>query len=201
MLTVGTHNLHDETGHPTPFADVILFTEAIHSEVRDELATTHDVYVCWQQRDLIIAISKRLKQERVNRHYRLVHPGVAKVTPHRGEFWLTLRLEGVETAVQVGHWINAAHPPYRRGEAGFRRAMWRRHQRIALRIIRRHKRKGRVVLAGGDLNTPHGVKGYAGVLHEVGDHFDRLGSTVRLRDLVVMSRMGSDHPRLRARVA
>jgi hypothetical protein len=201
MLTVGTHNLHDHTGTPTPFADVILFTEAIHSEVRDELATTHNVYVCRFQRDLVIAISKRLKQERVKRHYRLVHPGVAKVTPHRGEFWLTLRLEGVETAVQVGHWINAAHPPYRRGEATFRRAMWRRHQRISLRIIRRHKRKGRVVLAGGDLNTPHGVKGYAGVLNEVGDHYDRLGSTVRLRDLVVMSRMGSDHPRLRARVA
>jgi hypothetical protein len=200
VLTLGTHNLHDHTGTATPFADVILFTEAIHSEVRDELATTHTVYVCRFQRDLVIAIAKRLEQENVREHYRLVHPGVAKVTPHRGEFWLTLRLGDVETAVQAGHWINAAHPPYRRGEKWFRRAMWRRHQRISQRIIRRHKRKGRVVLAGGDLNTPRGVSGYAGVLNEVGDHFDRLGSSVRLRDLEVMSRMGSDHPRLRARV-
>lgn len=200
MLTLATHNLHDETGHPTPFADVILFTEAIHSEVRDELATTHNVYVCWQQRDLIIAISKRLKQTGVKRHYRLVHTGVAKVTPHRGEYWLTLVLEGHDTGIQVGHWINAAHPPYRRGEATFRRLMWRRHQRIALRIIRRHKRKGRIVLAGGDLNTPRGVKGYNGELHEVGDHFDRLASSRPLRDLETLSRMGSDHPRLRATV-
>ena len=36
------------------------------------------------------------------------------------------------------------------------------------------------MLAGGDVNTPHGVKGYPG-MHEVGDHFDRLASTTRLR--------------------
>jgi hypothetical protein len=199
-LTLGTHNLHDETGHPTPFADVILFTEAIHSEVRDELATTHDVYVCWQQRDLIIAVSKRLEQGRVKRHYRLVHPGVAKVTPHRGTFWLTLRLNGQPCAIVVEHRINAAFPPFKRGEPWFRRAMWRRHTRVTLRIIARHRRKFRHVLCGGDVNTPRGVKGYPG-LHEVGDHYDRLASTRPLRDLVVMSRMGSDHPRLRARVS
>lgn len=198
MLTLGTHNLHDATGHPTPFADVILFTEAIHSEVRDELGTTHNVYVCRFQKDLVIAISKRLETGTVREHYRLVHPGVAKVTPHRGEFWLTLTLEGKPTAIQVGHWINAAFPPYRRGEARFRRAMWRRHQRTSLRIIRRHIRKGRRVLAGGDLNAVRGVKGYAGVLHEVGEHYDRLASTTRLRSPEVMSRMGSDHPRLKA---
>lgn len=200
MLTVGTHNLHDHTGTPTPFADVLIFTEAIHSEVRDELGTTHNVYVCRYQRDLVIAISKRLKTADVREHYRLVHPGVAKVTPHRGEFWLTLRLQGDPTAIQAGHWINAAFPPYRRGEATFRRLMWRRHQRISLRIIRRHIRNGRKVIAGGDLNTPRGIKGYAGVLHEVGDHFDRLGSTRLLRAPAVMSRMGSDHPRLKATV-
>lgn len=200
MLTIGTHNLRDRTGHPTPFADVILFTEAIHSEVRDELATTHDVYVCWQQRDLIIAISKRLKQERVKRHYRLVHPGVAKVTPHRGTFWLSLILNGHPTAIVVEHRINAAFPPFKRGERWFRPRMWRRHTRVTLRIIARHRRKHRIVLAGGDTNTPRGVKGYPG-LHEVGDHFDRLASSRQLRDLKVMSRMGSDHPRLRANVS
>lgn len=198
-LTLGCHNLHDETGHPTPFADVLLFTEAIHSEVRDELATTHDVYVCWQQRDLVIAISKRLEQGRVRRHYRLVHPGLAKVTPHRGTFWLTLNLAGVPTAIVVEHRINAAFPPFKRGERWFRPRMWRWHTRVTLRIITRHRRKHRQVLAGGDVNTPHGVKGYPG-LHEVGDHFDRLASSRPLRDLQMMSRMGSDHPRLRARV-
>ena len=66
-----------------------------------------------------------------------------------------------------------------------------------MRIIARQKRKGRRVLAGGDVNTPNGVKGYPG-LHEVGHHFDRLASTQPLKSPELMSRMGSDHPRLRA---
>lgn len=198
-LTLGTHNTLDGAAPATPFADVVLLTEAIPAKVRDELATTHDVYVCRFQKDLVIAIRRTLTQERVKSHYRLVHPGVAKVTPHRGTFWLTLRLNGQPTAIVVEHRINAAFPPFKRGEPWFRRAMWRRHTRISLRIIARQRRKFRHVLCGGDTNTPRGIKGYPG-LHEVGDHFDRLASTRPLRDLVVMSRMGSDHPRLRARV-
>lgn len=198
-LALGTHNTLDGAAPATPFCDVLLLTEAIHSKVRDELATTHNVYVCWQQRDLIIAIRNTLTQERIKRQYRLVHPGVAKVTPHRGTFWLTLMLNGRPTAILVEHRINAAFPPFKRGEPWFRQAMWRRHTKVTLRIISRHRRKHRIVLAGGDVNTPHGVKGYPG-LHEVGDHYDRLASTRPLRDLVVMSRKGSDHPRLRARV-
>lgn len=200
MLTLGTFNTLDGRGRLTPFADIILVTEAIATKVRAELADTHDVYPCRWQRDLAIAISKTLDAERVRTHYRPVHPGIAKVTPHRGEFWLTLRLEGDDTAIQVGHWINAAFPPYRRGEARFRRAMWRRHQRIALRIIRRHIAKGRTVYAGGDLNTIPGVLGYAGVLHEVGAHFDRLASTRRLPVAQRLSKNGSDHHRLKASV-
>ena len=198
-LTLGTFNTLDGKGTVLPFADVLLFTEAIPRKVRRELRETHDVYVCRWQKDLIIAIRKTLTQERVRPHYRLVHPGLAKVTPHRGTFWLTLNLAGVPTAVVVEHRINAAFPPFRRGERWFRPRMWRRHTRVTMRIIARHRRKHRQVLVGGDVNTPRGVKGYPG-LHEVGDHFDRLASSRPLRDLQVMSRMGSDHPRLRARV-
>lgn len=199
MLTLGTHNTLDGRAPATDFADVLLFTEAIPVKVRAELADTHEVYVCRFQKDLVIAISKRLEQGKVRPHYRLVHPGLAKVTPHRGTFWLTLNLAGVPTAVVVEHRINAAFPPFRRGERWFRPRMWRMHTRVTLRIIARHRRKHRQVLVGGDTNTPRGVKGYPG-LHEVGDHFDRLASSRPLRDLVVMSRMGSDHPRLRVRV-
>lgn len=198
-LTLGTYNTLDGKGTVNDFADVLLLTEAIPRKVRHELRETHDVYVCRFQRDLIIAIRKTLGQEKVRTHYRLVHPGLAKVTPHRGTFWLSLVLNGHPTAIVVEHRINAAFPPYRRGEGGFRRAMWRRHTRVTLRIIARHRRKHRIVLVGGDVNTPHGVKGYPG-LHEVGDHFDRLASIRPLRDLETLSRMGSDHPRLRARV-
>ena len=196
-MILATHNLLDGRAPATDFGDVLLFTEAIPRKVRVELRDSHDVYVCRFQSDLIIAIRKTLAQENVRTHYRLVHPGIAKVTPHRGTFWLTLTLEGKPAAVLVEHRINAAFPPFKRGERWYRPRMWRLHTRATMRIIERQKRKGRRVLAGGDVNTPHGVKGYPG-LHEVGDHFDRLASTTRLRSPEVMSRMGSDHPRLKA---
>lgn len=198
-LTLGTFNTLDGKGTVLPFADVLLLTEADYRKVRRELRETHDVYVCRWQKDLIIAIRKTLGQERVRTHYRLVHPGLAKVTPHRGTFWLTLLLEGRPTTILVEHRINAAFPPFKRGERWFRPRMWRKHTRVTMRIVARHRRKNRQVLVGGDVNTPRGVKGYPG-LHEVGDHFDRLASSRPLRDLQVLSRMGSDHPRLRARV-
>lgn len=199
MTTLGTFNTLDGKGTVVPFADVLLLTESIPAKVRRELRETHDVYVCRYQKDLCIAIRKTLSQERVKTHYRLVHPGIAKVTPHRGTFWLTLLLEGQPTAVLVEHRINAAFPPYRRGEHWLRPRWWRKHTRVSLRIIERHKRKGRRVLSGGDVNTPRGVKGYPG-LHEVGEHFDRLASTRPLREVQTLSRMGSDHHRLKATV-
>lgn len=197
MTTLGCFNTLDGKGTVTDFADILLLTEAIPAKVRTELAATHNVYVCKYQHDLIIAIRKTMSQERIRPHYRLVHPGIAKVTPHRGTFWLTLTLNGRPATVLVEHRINAAFPPFKRGERWYRPRMWRLHTKVSLRIIARQKRKGRRVLAGGDVNTPRGVKGYPG-LHEVGEHFDRLASTQPLRSPEVMSRMGSDHNRLRA---
>lgn len=198
MTTLGTFNTLDGKGTLTDFADVILITEGIPKKVRHELRDTHDVYVCRFQRDLAIAVRKTMAQEKVRTHYRLVHPGVAKVTPHRGTFWLTLRLEGKPTTILVEHRINAAFPPFRRGERLYRPLMWNLHTKITLRIIRRRIRKGDEVHAGGDVNTPRGVSGYQGVLNEVGAHFDRLASTKRLTGVEVLSRMGSDHNRLKA---
>ncbi len=201
MLTIGTHNLLDGAAPASPFGDVLLLTEAIPRKVRAELRDTHDVYVCRFQRDLIIAIRKTMAVEKVRTHYRLVHPGIAKVTPHRGTFWLTLSLNGKPTAIVVEHRINAAFPPFRRGERWYRPKMWRLHQKVSLRIVARQIRKGRQVLAGGDLNCIPGVSGYDGMLHEVGDGFDRLASTRELNDARTLSRMGSDHHRLVATVA
>ena len=62
------------------------------------------------------------------------------------------------------------------------------------------KKKGYTIYAGGDLNTPIGVSGYRGVLNEVGRKYDRLGSTRELTDAKRLSRLGSDHFRLRATV-
>lgn len=198
MTTLGTFNTLDGKGTVTDFGDVLLLTEAIPRKVRHELRGTHDVYVCRWQRDLIIAIRKTLPQERVRKHYRLVHPGIPKVTPHRGTFWLSLRLEGQPTAILVEHRINAAFAPFKRGEGLYRKTMWALHTRMTLRIIRRLKKRGYTVHAGGDLNTPRGVSGYRGVLNEAGKGLDRLGSTRRLTYVETLSRMGSDHHRLRA---
>ena len=200
MTTLGTFNTLDGKGTVTDFADVLLLTEAIPRKVRAELRSTHDVYACRFQRDLIIAIRKTMATEHVRTHYRLVHPGIAKVTPHRGTFWLTLLLNGEPTAIVVEHRINAAFPPFRRGERWYRPRMWRLHQKVSLRIIERQIVKGREVLAGGDLNTIPGVYGYGKLLHEVGRGFDRLASTRRLTDPAELSRMGSDHHRLVASV-
>ena len=51
-LTIGTHNLLDGRAPATDFADIIFFTEAT-ARVQRDLAGTHDIYVCEQQRDLL----------------------------------------------------------------------------------------------------------------------------------------------------
>lgn len=205
--TFATHNLHDETGTPTPFADVLLFTEAIPARVSEALPLSYVVAPCRWQRDLVIAwkrdafTPKRNRRGRIVKHYRLAHPGLAKVTPHRGTYWINGWLaDGTPATLLVEHRINAAFPPFVRGERWLRPRYWRRHTRITLRIIRRRIRRGAVVLAGGDQNTPTGVSAYQGVLHEVGTHYDRLGSSLPIGDVDVLSRKGSDHSRLRASV-
>jgi hypothetical protein len=203
MTTIGTHNLGDRRGTPTAFADVILFTEAIPDRIREVLADEYDVHVCRWQKDLVVATRKGVFAKRSER-YLPAGPGVRKVTPHRGTYELVGRLEGVPCAILDEHRINAGFPPYRRGKGWFRSAMWKFHTGITLRRIRHHKRLGRLVLAGGDVNTPPNVDGYRGVLQEVGrtvgHGYDRLASNRPLRAVRPLSRMGSDHPRLKARV-
>lgn len=197
MITLGTYNTWDGKGTVTPFADVILLTEAVPEKVRAQIGSTHCLYVCDRQRDLIIAVRKSLDWN-LEAHYKRAHPGVAKVTPNRGTFWLTD--DDRKIALLVEHRINAAFAPFKRGEGLYRRAMWSIHTRMTLRIIRRLKRDGYTVHAGGDLNTPRGISGYRGVLNEVGKGLDRIGSTRKLTDVQVLSPNGSDHHRLRATV-
>jgi hypothetical protein len=180
-VTFGTHNLHDAESPATPFADVICFTEAIPDKVRAQLARTHEVYICRWQRDLVIAVARHLDFHDVKPHYRLVHPGVPLVTPHRGIFWLTGKVGIVDLLLAAldEHRINAAHPPFRRGEKWFRRRMWKRHTRRTNKIIRRLIRRGYVVLAGGDTNTPNGVSAYDTTMIETGRGYDRIAVSSR----------------------
>lgn len=198
-MKFGTHNLHDTTGKATPFADVIIFTEAIPALVKEQLPPDYRVVVCRSQKDLIIAYRKNSGFKRALRRprYHKIVDGVAKVTPNRGTFWVYGKLNGKKCVVIAEHRINAAFPPYIRGEDRFRKAMWIKHTAFTTRLIDRLKAAGKIVLAGGDLNTPRGVKGYTGSLTEVGDHFDRLGvHGVKARSPKVLSKEGSDHNRL-----
>lgn len=198
-LDVGTHNLHDETGTPTPFADVLIFTEAIPARVREALGRDYVVKVCRWQRDLVIAWRRDLDVQVIGKpRYRLVHPGLARVTPHRGTYVVKVRLLGTRTKLIAEHRINAAFPPFIRGESWLRPRLWRRHDKVTNAIIRRSLAAGWDVLAGGDANTPERVRAYSSLPHEVGDGFDRLGSNRPLAEGEVLARKGSDHHRLRA---
>ena len=196
MTTIGTHNLLDGAAPATPFADVIFFTEAT-SRVHDDLRQGYDVFTCSKQRDLAIAVDIQLGLTPfLKEHYERALFGARKVSPHRGTYWLTDDKRGV--ALIVEHRINAAFPPFKRGEALFRKLAWWSHTRMTLRIIKRLKKQGYTIYAGGDLNTPEGVSGYKGTLHEVGRRYDRLGSTRPLKNAKRLPRLGSDHFRWRA---
>lgn len=198
MTKFGAHNLHDEAGKPTAFADIIVFTEAIASKVRDVLIPKgYVVVVCQEQRDLVIAYNPDVFQPTHKPRYKLIHGGVAGVTPHRGTFWLKGRMRGKKAVIIAEHRINAAFPPFVRGEPRLRQSHWRKHTRFTVGLIKSFIKRGWIVLAGGDLNTIKRVKGYRGVLREYGDHFDRVGvHGVGSKNLQVLSRSGSDHPRL-----
>jgi hypothetical protein len=197
-MKFGTHNLHDEAGTPTAFADIIVFTEAIPRNIKRVLRPLgYRVNVCGPQRDLVIAYKKGTFQRRGLNHYKKIHGGVAEVTPHRGVFWIHGRLNGHKAVIIAEHRINAAFPPYIRGEAKFRAECWNKHTNFTVEKIRKWKRKGKIILAAGDLNTPRRVKGYRGELNEAGNGLDRVGvHGVKAHDLVRLSFEGSDHPRV-----
>lgn len=195
MPTLGTHNLLDGKAPATAFADILFFTEAHPLEGR---LLGYATRICSRQRDLAIAFEPPMTD--IREHYKRCHWGIPKVTPNRGTFWLTGRVGDEKVALVDEHRINAAFAPFKRGEGLFRKTMWEMHTRMTLRIVRELKRQGYTVHAGGDLNTPRGISGYRGVLNEAGHGLDRLGSTRRLSDVEVLSRMGSDHHRLKATV-
>lgn len=201
-LTVGAHNLHDQAGRPTPFADLVLFTETDPRRLmrRFHSLAGYALLVCKRQPDLAIAYRRRLF-EPTGSDYRLAHSGVAGVTPHRGTWAVDGILAGVDATLVVEHRINAAFPPYVRGEATFRRRCWETHTAMTLGWVRELDRAGQLVVSGGDANTPHGEKAYRGALDEIGRSLDRLAVTrkrANLRDAEYLGRVGSDHPRLRA---
>lgn len=213
-FTLGTHNTLDGEGRESMFADLLFFTEAALTP-RDHarfIARGFGLLECPEQRDLAIAYRRSLFRRRDRIHYHRVVDGVAGVTPNRGTAWLTLEHRATATAIAAvwEHRINAAFPPYVRGEPVFRRKAWHDHTDHTLDLIDRLVTSRYLVLAGGDVNTPDGVRGYWPAL-ERGFHFDRLALRVEpdgnphelpwsLGPTEYLSNLGSDHPRLRVQV-
>lgn len=198
-VTVGTHNTLDGAAEATDFADIMFFTEAMPAKVRSALHQTHRVWACPKQKDLVIAVHKRLDPKVRGNRYKLSNFGIKLVTPKRGTWKLELDLLGRAVDAIIDHRINAAFPPFIRGERIIRPRFWKRHTRITKDMIRESKAKRRRVLYGGDPNTPKNITAVGNVLqYEVGDGKDRLASNVELTDVRVLSKAGSDHHRLRA---
>lgn len=215
LHSFGTHNLHDTDGVPTFFADVVLFTEAIPATIRGKARAArarlggrlagYTIRVCPQQRDLVIALRRRHYLVTGTQYVR-VHPGRAKVTPNRGTFAVETRERATDRRVVfiVEHRINAAFPPFIRGEADFREARWRQHTTATTSLICRYLARGWEVRVGGDTNTPRNVGAYEDLyelessFHERGVGLDRLGSSEPMHAFEVLSRAKSDHPRIRA---
>jgi hypothetical protein len=201
MTTTGTHNLHDED-LAIGFADILFFTEAIPDEVYDALSEDYVVNVCRWQKDLIICWRKGLDIKDLGSGYRFAHIGIVKVTPRRGTYIKKVRLNGAKTKLLCHHRINAAFPPYIRGESRLRPLFWRRHTKMDVRYARRSIRRGWQILTGGDPNTPKDVLAWRGLLDEAADGFDRLGSHPRrLRNVTQTKAKEAVHPRLSATVA
>lgn len=201
-MRFGTHNLHDEAGRPTPFADIIVFTEAIPSEVKRVLEPLgYVVRVCRRQKDLVIAYRRGSFKMRGIPRYKKVVDGIAQVTPNRGTFWINGILDDKPTTIIAEHRINAAFEPFIRGEGLFRARMWRKHTQFTQSLIERLQGRGKNILAGGDLNTPRLVRGYGGLLREYGGGFDRLGvGGRRSGDVRLGGDAGSDHKKLSVEV-
>lgn len=203
-FTVGTHNLADEHGLPTAFADVLGYTEAAVLGLRARYAEWREkrrLIVCQAQRSLALSLKKDLFRV-TERMYLRAHEGRAGVTPARGTFVVKTihRPTGRKVAFVLEHRINAAFPPFVRGEAAFREACWDNHQKITLNAIRVLKQENYTVFAFGDLNTPSDVEGYAGRLTELGHGYDRIACSrdAALADFQRLSRVGSDHHRIKA---
>lgn len=203
--SIGTHNTHDDAGRVTLFADAIGFCEAIAPKVRERVAIAargYAVRVCRRQRDLVFVARRRVWRI-LRAYYVPVHEGREEVSPHRGTFVIEARRRatGRREVFLVPHRVNAAFPPYVRGEAVWRADRWEKHRNVDDGLARDYRDRGWEVHAMGDVNTPHGVVGFPALPWEVGRGFDRLASTVDLVDVEYLGEAGSDHPRLRARLA
>lgn len=222
----GTHNTLDGEGRTTFFASVIGFTEGIADTIekavsrknrrkkarRSGLVRGYRMLVCERQKDLVMVFNRFLYKY-VDQEYIRVHDGKAKVSPNRGEWAVTLReRQGVlrrPTGDFVtfiwGHRVNAAFPPYIRGEGAWRKERWEMHDWTSNTLIQKYLELGHRVRTGGDPNTPkrringRWIRAYSSLPHEVGyGQFDRLGSSDPIESHEELDAVGSDHKRMRA---
>lgn len=203
LITFGTWNTLDGKADESTFTkDVIIFTEAMPAEVRRELGKTHAIYVCQDQKDLVLAVHRRLKPRMREQDYRKAHGGIPKVTPKRGSWRTLIELTAIDRWLDGvwDHRINAAFPPFIRGERIIRSRFWKKHTRITKDMLREAKALANeftLVAYGGDPNTPERVTAVGNVLaHEEGTGKDRIAANRPIKDFTVGPKNGSDHHRI-----
>lgn len=203
--TVGTHNLnvHDGKADAHPFADVLLFTETTKAEVAHDLPEDYVVDVCKRNRSLTVAWQEDVFR-RTGHVYKAAHPGLAKVTPARGTYAvLGIDEAGRKTALIVEWRINAARPPYKRGEPLLRKILHAIHSGVTKRLVLRLRRQGHAIYVAGDANLPKHERAYPYLPSEVGQvgrGLDRIGSTRRLGQVTMTRAAEGAHPTLAARI-
>lgn len=198
----GTHNLLDGKGRATEFADIMFFTEAPSvAEVSQELGHGWIVRKCSSQKDLVVAYRRDAGIKLRRAHYVPAHPGRSLVTPARGTWKLEFEIVGVDVDVVFDHRINAAFPPFIRGEKIFRIAMWKLHTGISKAMARRSKKKGRIVVGVGDPNVVADHQAWGKVLpFEHRHNKDVIASNRPLIDKEVGAKDGSDHNKIWASI-
>lgn len=204
--TVGTHNLnvHDGKARATPFAEWLMWTEVSDGDLDGMREWGYMTSRCALQRTLAVSWHADTFTKR-RTLYRPAHPGVPRVTPHRGTYAvLGVDADNYPTALVVEWKINAARPPYRRGEALMRRGFHRLHSKVTRRLVMRLVRKGYRVYVAGDPNLPRWERAYPYLPHEVGANvghgLDRIGANRRLGQVSGLDGAERAHRKVSARV-
>lgn len=202
-VSFGTWNTLDGKADESTFTkDIILFTEAMPAEVRRELGKTHMIYVCADQKDLVLAVARRLGPRMRFQEYRKAHGGIVKVTPKRGSWRTRIELTAIDRWLDGvwDHRINAAFPPFIRGERIIRSRFWKKNTSITKAMLREAKALANeftLVAYAGDPNTPTNVTAVGNVLaHEEGTGKDRIAANRKIEDFTVGPKNGSDHHRI-----
>lgn len=204
-LSIGEHNLYDGAGTPTPFAEVLGFTEA---PARARMRKALNGYRLFSKGDTSMVLALRSGFFGLARsQFHMAHHsgrfyGFPHTTPMRGTLVVKTKTKaGQKTAFLLSHRINKSEASHQErsmsvAERKLRERLYADHEALDIDLADGLIKAGSLVVALGDYNR-HGGSVFDGLLDERGTNPDRIcGSPgVYLGPISWMSPVGSDHPR------